>query len=108
MSETYAIIRDSGREMKVAEGETFLVDLRSVEAGEEITFPDVLLVSSSGDVTIGRPTVEGASVVGEVKGQVAMEKLYPYKFKRRKGYHRKIGHRQKMLEVVVRSIQTAG
>ena len=107
MSETYAIIRDSGHELKVAEGETVLVDLRAAEAGEEITFPDVLLLSASGEITIGQPMVDGASVVAEVKGPIAMKKLYPYKFKRRKGYHRKIGHRQKMLEVVVRSIRTA-
>ena len=106
MSESYAIIRDSGREHKVMEGEPLLVDLRAVEAGDTITFSEVLLVRSPEGVTVGQPLVEGATVVGEVTRQVAMEKVYPYKFKRRKGHHRKIGHRQKMLEVRVRSITT--
>ena len=108
MNESYAIIRDGGRELKVAEGERVLVDLRPAESGDEITFSNVLLVRSGDGVALGTPLVEGASVVGEVQRQVGMEKLYPYKFKRRKGYHRKIGHRQKMLEVLVRSIQPGG
>jgi large subunit ribosomal protein L21 len=106
VSETYAIIRDGGRELKVAEGECVLVDLRPVEAGDEIRFSEVLLVGGEGEPRIGRPLVEGAAVVGEVTRQVGMEKLHPYKFKRRKGFHKKIGHRQKMLEVLVRSIET--
>jgi large subunit ribosomal protein L21 len=108
VNESYAIIRDGGRELKVAEGERVLVDLRPAESGDEITFSNVLLVRSGDGVALGTPLVEGASVVGEVQRQVGMEKLYPYKFKRRKGYHRKIGHRQKMLEVLVRSIQPGG
>jgi large subunit ribosomal protein L21 len=105
VTETYAIIKDSGRELKVREGEKVLVDLRPIEFGDEITFPDVLLLSSPAGVQVGQPVLDGASVVGEVTRQVAMEKLHPYKFRRRKGYHRKIGHRQKMLEVLVRTIQ---
>ncbi len=106
MSDSYAIIRDGGREYKVQEGEPVLVDLRSADAGDTVVFDHVLLVRSPEGVTVGQPLVEGASVVGEVTRQVAMEKVYPYKFKRRKGYHRKIGHRQKMLEVTVKSIET--
>jgi large subunit ribosomal protein L21 len=102
---TYAIIRDSGREHRVAEGERILVDLRDVEVGAEVTFPEVVFLRAGKAVRVGRPHVEGASVVGEVTRTVAMKKLYPYQFKRRKGQHRKIGHRQKMLEVEIRSIQ---
>ena len=105
MTETYAIIKDSGCELKVREGEKVLVDLRPAESGDEITFSDVLLFSSPEGVQVGTPVLPGASVVGEVTRQVAMEKVFPYKFRRRKGYHRKIGHRQKMLEVLVRTIQ---
>ena len=105
MSETYAIIRDGGRELRVEEGADVLVDLRPVETGDEITFGEVLLVRSPEGVLVGQPHVDGATVVGEVRRQVALDKVHPYKFKRRKGYHRKIGHRQKMLEVRVRSIQ---
>ena len=64
MSDIYAIIRDGGRELKVKEGERILVDLRSADSGDEITFPDVLLVSSPDGVTVGKPVVDGASVVG--------------------------------------------
>ncbi len=93
MDGTYAIIRDSGREHKVTEGERILVDLRDADVGAEITFPEVVLLRAGDALSVGRPRVEGASVVGEVKGTVAMKKLYPYKFKRRKGHHKKIGHR---------------
>ena len=106
MTETYAIIKDSGCELKVREGEKVLVDLRPAQSGDEITFPDVLLVSSPEGVQVGTPVLSGASVVGEVTREVAMEKLHPYKFRRRKGYHRKNqsyhrGQESKPTEMVV-------
>ena len=106
MSETYAIIRDHGRELKVEEGASVLVDLREANAGDQIEFGEVLLVRSGETLLVGQPLVEGASVSGEITRQVAMEKLNPYKFQRRKGSHRKIGHRQKMLEVRIDSIRS--
>jgi large subunit ribosomal protein L21 len=105
VSETYAIIRDGSREIRVEEGARVLVDLRPAEAGAPITFGEVLLVRSPDGVRVGQPLVEGARVSGEVTRTVGMEKLYPYKYKRRKGFHKKTGHRQRMLEVLVRSIE---
>ena len=102
----YAVIQDGGRDYRVAEGETVEVDLRKdVEAGEEIVFPRVLLLRKSDDeVLVGTPLVEGAEVRGTVQGTVKGEKLIAYTYKRRKGYHRKRGHRQKYTRVRITGI----
>lgn len=102
----YAVIRDNGREYRVAEGETVDIDLkRAASEGEEIRFSDVLLLSrSDDDVVVGTPLVEGASVTATVEGLVKGEKLIAYKYKRRQGYHRKKGHRQKYTRVRITGI----
>ena len=101
----YAVIQDGGRTYRVAEGDLVDVDLRSdVDAGEGITFDRVLLVSKDEDVLVGKPTVEGASVAGTVEGTVKGDKLISFKYKRRQGYHRKKGHRQKYTRVRITGI----
>ena len=102
----YAVIQDGGRDYRVAEGETVEVDLRKgVEAGDEIVFPRVVLVRKSDDeVLVGAPLVEGAEVKGTVQGTVKGEKLIAYKYKKRQGYHRKRGHRQKYTRVRITGI----
>ena len=72
--------------------------------GQPITFDTVLLVGDEGDVKIGKPTVEGASVKGEVMGDARGKKLVIFRFKRRKGIRRKTGHRQRYTRVKITEI----
>ncbi|MEO0513225.1 MAG: 50S ribosomal protein L21 [Planctomycetota bacterium] len=112
----YAIIEESGGQRKVTEGEEILVDLlsesagegakMSVDAGKAITYDKVLLVGETeGDAKVGRPYVEGASVAAEVVEPVVKgHKLFIYKFKPKKGYRRKTGHRQRYTRVKITGI----
>jgi len=101
----YAIIEDSGSQLKVEPGDRFEVDLRNLADGQTtITFDKVLLVSGEAGVKIGTPIVTGASVVAKILGQVAADKIYVERFTRRKGFHRRVGHRQKYIAVQVESI----
>lgn len=102
----YAIIEDSGSQMKVQQGDVFEVDLREAQADDEIIFDRVLLVGSdTGDAVIGTPYVAGASVSARVLRKTKGEKLQVIKYKRRKGYRRKVGHRQPYLTVEVTGIK---
>ncbi|HET6427334.1 MAG TPA: 50S ribosomal protein L21 [Phycisphaerae bacterium] len=102
----YAIIEDSGQQFKVSEGDVMNVDLRDLaEGAESIEFDRVLLVADGEKVHVGTPLVSGAKVVAEVVGaKVAGPKLRVFKYKRRKGYHRNIGHRQKYTQVRITRI----
>ena len=101
----YAIVEDSGTQIKVSTGDVFNVDLRDVE-GDAITLDNVLMIGGDGEPTIGTPYVEGASVAVEVLEEIKGDKLDIIKFKRRKGYRRKTGHRQRYLKVRIGDITT--
>jgi large subunit ribosomal protein L21 len=100
----YAIIRTGGRQFRVAEGDTLDVDLLDVEVGKTATFGDVLLFADGKDVTHGNPLVSGAKVTAEVLEQCKDKKVIAFKYKRRKGYHRTVGHRRKLTRVKIKSI----
>jgi large subunit ribosomal protein L21 len=107
----YAIIEESGGQRKVTQGEEILIDLHQsgeAEAGSTISFDKVLLVGDESDVgnaRIGRPYVDGAAVTAEVIEPVVKgEKLHIYKFKPKKGYKRKTGHRQRYTAVKITAI----
>ena len=100
----YAIIRAGGRQFRVAEGEIVDVDLTAVEAGKTATFGDVLLFADGKDVTHGNPLISGAKVTAEVLEQRKDKKVVAFKYKRRKGYHRTVGHRRKLTRVKIKSI----
>ena len=100
----YAIIRTGGRQFRVAEGDTLDVDLLDVEPGKTATFGDVLLFTDGKDVTHGSPLVSGAKVTAEVLEQRKDKKVVAFKYKRRKGYHRTVGHRRKLTRVKIKSI----
>ena len=101
----YAIISDRGQQSTVREGDVLLMDWKDgLEAGETLTFDQVLLVSNEGNVTVGTPMVEGASVTAEVVGPAKGPKLTVFRFKRRKNVRVKKGHRQKYLQVRVTGI----
>jgi len=100
----YAIIRTGGRQFRVEEGETVDVDLLDVEAGETTTFWDVLLFADGKDMTHGNPLISGAKVTAEVLEQRKDKKIVAFKDKRRKGYHRTVGHRRKLTRIKIKTI----
>ena len=101
----FAIIASDGRQYKVEEGQEIQVDLRNeAKEGDKVTFDRVLLVSGNGEPKVGLPTVAGASVTAEVLSQDLGEKIYVEKFRRRKNYRRRTGHRQMFTRVRIESI----
>jgi large subunit ribosomal protein L21 len=100
----YAIIRTGGRQFRVAEGDTLDIDLIDVEPGKTATFGDVLLFADGKDMTHGNPLVSGAKVTAEVLEQRKDKKVVAFKYKRRKGYHRTVGHRRKLTRVKIKTI----
>lgn len=102
----YAIIQTGGRQFRVQPGDVIDVELLDVEAGKKTTFEEVLLASNDSGVKIGTPLVKGAKVTAEVlEEEHKAPKVVSYKFRRRKGYHRTVGHRQKLTRVKVADIK---
>ena len=99
----YAIIATGGKQYKGAEGDIIKVEKLGVEAGENVVFDQVLVVSGD-DVKVGNPTVEGATVAATVVGDVKGKKVIVYKYKRKTGYHKKNGHRQAYTQVKIEKI----
>ena len=99
----YAIIEEGGRQYKVTSGDTILIDR---EAGDDksITFDRVLMVGGEGEPKIGLPLVKGAKVTADVVGSEKGPKIDIVKYKRRKGYRKKIGHRQQYTAVKITGI----
>ncbi|HXM74259.1 MAG TPA: 50S ribosomal protein L21 [Chthoniobacterales bacterium] len=100
----YAIIKTGGRQYRVAEGDTIDVDLLDVDAGKTATFGDVLMYADGKNLTHGDPLISGAKVTAEVVEQRKDKKVIAFKFRRRKGYHRTVGHRRKLTRVKIKSI----
>jgi large subunit ribosomal protein L21 len=99
-----AVIRSGGKQYRVSEGDTVKVEKLSGEPGDTVDLGDVLAIL--GDTPkIGKPTVSGAKVEGEIVAQGRGEKLVIFKFKRRKRYRRKQGHRQAFTAVKVTSVK---
>ena len=99
----YAIIATGGKQYKVAEGDVIRVEKLGVEAGQAITFDQVLAVNN-GELAVGCPTVAGATVSATVMGEGRGKKIIVYKYKRKTGYHNKNGHRQAYTEVKIDKI----
>ena len=100
---TYAIIKTGGKQVKVEVGQAIYVEKIDAEAGAEVTFNEVVLVG--GETTkVGTPVVEGATVVGTIEKQGKQKKVVSYKYKHKKGSHRKQGHRQPYTKVVINAI----
>ena len=104
----FAIIRESGRQFKVEKGQEINIDYRDVSKGEQLTFENILLVSGEAGVSIGTPTVGGASVTGEVLGPELGKKIVVQKFRRRKNSRRRTGHRQMFTRVKINTINADG
>ncbi|MBE5929195.1 MAG: 50S ribosomal protein L21 [Lachnospiraceae bacterium] len=99
----YAIIATGGKQYKVSEGDVIRVEKLDVAAGESFTFDQVLIVND-GEMKIGNPTVEGASVTASVLAEGKAKKVIVYRYKRKSGYHKKNGHRQSYTEVKIEKI----
>lgn len=103
----YAIIEDGGRQFKVEEGQEIEFDYRDVPGGSPITFDRVLAVRDSEGLKLGRPLLSGAVVSGEILGPTQGPKLVIQKFRRRKTYRRRTGHRQLYTRVRITKIAWA-
>ena len=101
----YAIFRALGKQFKAEKGKTIKVPRMEAEPGSKVTFSEVLLTSDGDKVKAGAPLVKGASVEAEVVGETKGEKIYVFKFKRRKNYRRKTGHRQRYTEVRITDLK---
>jgi len=101
----YAVIETGGKQYRVAPGETLAVERLTTEAGNSHTFERVLMLNTDGKVAIGAPVIQGARVTADVTEHFRGEKLLTFKMKRRKGYHKSIGHRQEMTRVKITGIQ---
>jgi large subunit ribosomal protein L21 len=97
----YAIFRALGKQFRAEKGATLRLPLMHAEPGAKVTFDEVLLTSDGTSIKAGTPLVSGARVEAEVIGDGKEPKIYVFKFKRRKGYRRKTGHRQKFTAVRV-------
>ena len=100
----YAIIATGGKQYRVAEGDSIKIEKIEAEVGSVVTFDQVLCVNN-GELTIGCPTVAGATVSATVEKNGKGKKVIVYKYKRKTGYHKKNGHRQHYTEVKIDSIQ---
>ena len=99
----YAIIATGGKQYKVSEGDIITIEKLGVEAGEKVTFDQVLAVSGD-DMKVGNPTVSGATVEASVLEDGKAKKVIVYKYKRKTGYHKKQGHRQPYTKVKIEKI----
>lgn len=100
----YAIVNIKGQQMKVEEGQELYVNRLSEDEGQNVSFDEVLLVDKNGAVTVGQPTISGASVSAKVVSHLKGDKVIVFKKKRRKGYRKKNGHRQPYSKIEITSI----
>jgi large subunit ribosomal protein L21 len=101
----YAVIKTGGKQYKVEKGSTLRVEKLDGDAGTKLSFEEVLLVADGDNVQIGVPMLSGAKVSAEIVAQEKGEKLIVFKFRRRKAYRRKNGHRQQYTAIKVTDIQ---
>ena len=99
----YAVIATGGKQYKVAEGDVIKVEKLGVEAGQNVTFDQVLVISD-GSLKVGNPTINGASVSASVVEEGKFRKVIVYKYKNKSGYHKKNGHRQAYTKVKIEKI----
>jgi large subunit ribosomal protein L21 len=101
----YAVLETGSKQYRVAAGDTLEIERLEAEAGKPFTFDRVLLVNNEGRLSVGTPTVNGASVIADVVSHKRGEKKLAFKMKRRKGYHKSIGHRQELTVVKIKEIK---
>ncbi|MGL5346827.1 MAG: 50S ribosomal protein L21 [Peptostreptococcaceae bacterium] len=100
----YAIVKTGGKQYKVSEGDVLFVERIEANEGDVVTLNDVLAITKDGELVVGTPVVEGASVQAKVVEQGKAKKIIVYKYKAKKDYRRKQGHRQQYTKIVVEKI----
>lgn len=101
----YAVVKTGGKQYRVRQGDTVMIEKISGDIGSEISFDEVLMVSDGEDVRIGTPMLDGVTVSGRIVAQDRAKKIIVFKYKRRKRYRRKIGHRQSFTAVQIDTIE---
>jgi len=101
----YAVLETGSKQYRVAAGDTLEIERLEVEKGSPVTFDRVLLINNDGKLSVGSPTVANASVVADVVDHIRGEKKLTFKMKRRKGYHKSIGHRQELTVIKIKEIK---
>ena len=104
LMDAYAVIQTGGKQYRVEAGQTIEIERLDTEAGQDVELKTVMALSDGASLKVGVPFVDGAVVVLEIKEHFRGDKVINYKKKRRKGYHRLIGHRQELTRAVVKSI----
>ena len=99
----YAIIATGGKQYRVSEGDVIYIEKIDAQVDSTVSF-DVMLVENEGEVKVGTPVVEGVKVEGTVVGQIRGEKIIVFKYKAKKNYRRKQGHRQPYTKVEITKI----
>jgi len=102
----YAVIKTGGKQYRVTQGDDVKIEKLEGEVGDSVTFDRVLLTSDGEQVQVGQPYLENSKVVGRIIRQGKNKKIVVFKYKRRKGYRRKQGHRQHFTLVSIESIES--
>ena len=102
----YAVIKTGGKQHKVSQGDVISIEKISGSKGETVVFDEVLMVSSGEDVKVGTPFLKGARVEGVIINQTKADKINVFKMKRRKGFKKKTGHRQKLTRMKIKEISS--
>jgi large subunit ribosomal protein L21 len=101
----YAVLETGAKQYRVAPGDQVEVERLEATAGQTVTFDRVLLVNNDGKVVVGTPLVAQASILADVVAHKRGPKVVAFKMKRRKGYHRKVGHRQELTVIKIKEIK---
>lgn len=100
----YAVIETGGKQYRIQEGDVIYVEKLNGNEGEEVKFDKVLLVSKDGNIEVGRPYLDGASVAGKIVEQGKGKKIIVFKYKSKKDYRKKQGHRQPYTKIEIQKI----
>jgi large subunit ribosomal protein L21 len=102
---SYAIFKAAGQQFRASEGDTIQIPKVGGEPGSKVTFDEVLLSSDGDKIKAGQPTVKGAKVTAEIVRHGKDKKIYVFRFKRRKNYRRKTGHRAQFTEIKITNLK---
>ena len=100
----YAVLKTGGKQYKVAEGDVIYIEKLGLEENETYTFTEVLAIGSEDGIKVGAPYVDGATVTAKALKEGRSKKIIVYKYKPKKGYHKKQGHRQAYTKVQIEKI----
>ncbi len=102
----YAVLETGSKQYRVSAGDTLEIESLAIESGKEVTFDRVLMVNNDGKISVGCPTVPNATIRADVVDHVRGDKKIAFKMKRRKGFHKTIGHRQQLTRIKIKEIST--